>query len=113
MIQVWRIDSQGFYLEPDMKNEEELTEFDITTPVNTDETNTFYKPKWDDEKWIEGWTQEEIDEWKAQNNQPSIPSELEVLKEENKMLKTQVQAMTENQTFLEDCIVELAQEVYK
>lgn len=40
-------------------------------------------------------------------------SPMELLQEENKILRIQVQAMTENQTFLEDCIIELAQEVYK
>lgn len=46
-------------------------------------------------------------------NEKNEKMELEILQEENRILKTQVQAMTENQTFLEDCIVELAQEVYK
>jgi len=42
-----------------------------------------------------------------------IPMTLKELEEENKRLKTQVSAMNDNQTFLEDCIIELAQEVCK
>jgi len=38
---------------------------------------------------------------------------MELIQEENAMLKLQVSAMNTNQTFLEDCIIELAQEVYK
>lgn len=38
---------------------------------------------------------------------------LEIVQEENTILKKQIQAMTENQTFLENCIIELAQEIYK
>ena len=74
---VWKIDNQGFYVEPDTKNEEELTEFDITIPpytVNEDGSISMLltKQKWNGIEWVEGWTQEEIDEWKAQQNQPSI-----------------------------------------
>lgn len=37
----------------------------------------FYKPKWNKEKWIEGATQEEIDEITKPKPQP--PSEMETL----------------------------------
>lgn len=49
----------------------------------TDLTNYYecIKPKWNNEKWIEGATQEEIDEYNKQqelNNQEQVPSELEI-----------------------------------
>ncbi len=61
MIQVYKIDENGFYtFETDRV--EEPNELEITTPCNTCEENTFYKPKWTGETWVEGATQEEIDE---------------------------------------------------
>lgn len=40
------------------------------------------------------------------------PTEMELLKEENKMLKAKVDALTEQNTFHEELIVEMAQQVY-
>lgn len=40
------------------------------------------------------------------------PSLLENLKEENKILKAQLQAQTERSDFIEDCIAEMATVVY-
>jgi len=65
-MQIWEIDNIGFFTgKTSIVDDENLTEFDISTPVNTDETNTFYKPKWTGEQWVEGWTQEEIEEYNA------------------------------------------------
>lgn len=44
---------------------------------------------------------------------PEVKTITEILQEENKILKIQIQAMNSNQMFLEDCIIELAQEIYK
>ena len=45
-----------------------------------------------------------------------IPNEhddiIESLTKENKVLKAQVAALTENQTFLENCLIEVGQVVY-
>lgn len=38
---------------------------------------------------------------------------LEILKDENKLLKAQIQAQQERSDFIEDCIAEMAMEVYK
>ena len=40
------------------------------------------------------------------------PGELEILQAENKTLKAQVQALSEQQGFYEDCIAEMASVVY-
>lgn len=48
-----KIDANGFFIEDTPFYEEGV--IDIECPEG------FSKPKWDDEKWIEGATQEEID----------------------------------------------------
>lgn len=65
-----------------------------------------YKPKWnfDTEDWVEGATQEEIDE--LSKPQPQEPSELD-------LLHAQVQASNDYVDFLEEVVVELIQEVYQ
>lgn len=40
------------------------------------------------------------------------PSDIEILQEENKILKAKNQALSESVQFLEDCIVEMAEIVY-
>lgn len=40
------------------------------------------------------------------------PGELEILQAENRMLKAQVDALSEQQAFYEDCIAEMASVVY-
>ncbi len=79
-MQIWKIDYKGFFTESMIINEEELTELDIVAPVNTDETNTFYKPKWNGMEWIEGATAEEIAEWNEQQNSPPLSKQIEDLK---------------------------------
>lgn len=61
MTQVFIIDCEGFYT-GETKCVEEPSELEIVIPCNTCEEDTFYKPKWDEGKWIEGATQKEIDE---------------------------------------------------
>lgn len=43
---------------------------------------------------------------------PMPPTPTEVLQEENRLLRAQVQAATERQDFVEDCIAEMAAQVY-
>lgn len=60
-------------------------------------------------------TPEEILEQEAANQPeptPSIPEEVEALKNENFMLKAQIQAMSDRNDFIEDCIAEMAMQVY-
>ena len=57
----------------ELKEDEKL----ITEPI----TEFFIKPKWSGKEWIEGATQEEIDEYNKQqelNNIEQVPSELEI-----------------------------------
>ena len=63
-----------FFIRDDFTYNED-TEFGLdTTPAQG-----LYKPKWDGDKWVEGATQEEIDE--LTKPQPHEPTELEVLQQ--------------------------------
>ncbi len=120
MVQVYKIDEKGFYIfETDCV--EEPNELEITNPCNTCEENTFYKPKWTGEMWVEGATQEEIDEINKIDICPTKTLEerleeaeqrLTESEEEKKLLKAQVEANTSTQEFLESCLMEMAEVVY-
>lgn len=58
----------------------------------------FYWPKWNGTEWVEGGI--------APEPQPVIPSEVEIL-------QAQVKASDDRADFLEECLVEMAQLVYK
>jgi hypothetical protein len=80
MKQVWKIDTDGFYLEPvKIQDDEELTEdlIDIEPPQGA------HKARFDGEKWVETVPQDEID---AQLNPPIEKTEIDILKEENAQL---------------------------
>lgn len=73
--QVYKIDDNGFYVEPVLVSvDEELTEDLVEIPF----PNGLYRPKWTGTEWIEGATQEEIDNIK--NQQPE-PNEVEKIKQ--------------------------------
>ena len=98
---------------------------DLEYGLNTEPAQGFYKPKWSGEitvvegtitedeegnvtvgegEWVEGATQEEIDE--LTKPQPQEPTELD-------LLHAQVQASNDYVDLLEEVVVELIQEVYK
>ena len=86
--------------------------------LNVEPSQGLYKPKWSGEiiedeegnitvsegEWIEGATQEEIDE--LTKPQPQVPTEID-------LLQAQVQASSDYVDLLEEVVVELIQEVYK
>ena len=86
--------------------------------LNTEPAQGLYKPKWSGElsedeegnvtvgegEWVEGATQEEIDE--LTKPQPHEPSEIE-------LLQAQIQASNDYVDLLEEVVVELIQEVYQ
>lgn len=120
MIQVYKIDEYGFYTFETYKVEEP-NEFEITTPCKTCEEDDFYKPKWEGDRWVEGATQEDINEINKIDICPTktleerveeLEQENKLLKQENKMLYTQVEANASNNEFLESCMMEMAQVVY-
>lgn len=118
MTQVWLIDKQGFYTFKTY-HVKEVNELEIEIPCNTCKENTFYKPRWDGEKWIEGATQQEIDKINKMDicsdsvkTNKELQEENEQLKAELKTTRKQLQATTQQQEFLESCIMEIAQVVY-
>lgn len=57
-------------------------------------------------------TAEEIEADKAKLPKPVIPKTNAELEQENKLLKAQLNAATERSDFIEDCIAEMAVQVY-
>ena len=57
-------------------------------------------------------TEEELEVDRAARPEPIIPPTNAELAEENKLLKQQVSALTDQQSFYEDCIAEMAEVVY-
>ena len=87
MLYVRIIDEQGFFLEDGFV--EDLTEFTIETPCPAG----FYKPRWSGEKWVEGLTQEEINELKKPR--PKEISLEERLEQTEQLLQATTLAFTE------------------
>lgn len=76
--QVWRIDDNGFYT-GESYFVEEPSENEISEPIFVG----YVKPKWNGLEWMEGATEQEIQEWQEeQRNQPKIPSKDEILEQE-------------------------------
>ena len=72
--------------------------------IYIDDLPNMLKPKWDGEQWIETASQEEIDEMtKLQKPKPT----------EMDLLQAQVKASRDYMDFLEEVIVEMAQEIYE
>ncbi len=66
---------------------------DIEFGLNVEPAQGLYAPKWDGDKWVEGATQEEIDELtKPQPQEPTIEERLEQTEE---LLRTVTMAFTE------------------
>ena len=70
---VRKIDDNGYFIEDAFV--EEITEFTIETPCS----QGLYKPKWNGNEWVEGLTQDEIDNIKS--NPPIASLTLEELAE--------------------------------
>ena len=57
-------------------------------------------------------TEEEIEADRAAIPVPVVPPTNEELEQENKLLRAQIQAAVDRQDFIEDCIAEMAMQVY-
>ena len=57
-------------------------------------------------------TEEEIEANRAAIPAPVVPPTNEELEQENKLLRAQIQAAVDRQDFIEDCIAEMAMQVY-
>lgn len=77
MKQVYRIDADGYYVEPVIADETPSDCIEIQPPQG------LYRAKWTGSEWIEDMAQEEIDRFK---NQPRPKTQLEILQETVDML---------------------------
>lgn len=58
------------------------------------------------------YTQEELDRIEAERNKPTDAERISQLESEKKLLTAQVQALSDRNDFMEDCIAEMATIVY-
>ena len=73
------------------------------------------KPAWDEEIPIQiyvPYTQEELDRIEAERNKPTDAERISQLESEKKLLTARVQALSDRNDFMEDCIAEMATIVY-
>lgn len=73
--QGWLIDENGFKVDSATTDGDAVNVITVPFPVDI----VLHKPKWNDTNWIEGATQEEIDE--ITKVEPSPPTEEERIKE--------------------------------
>ena len=89
MIQVWVYDENGYLIGDDFVDK--VVDGMTLTPPNG---LGLYCKKWDGEKWVEGWTQEEIQAWEdKQNNicpEPTDKERITKLEEEKSILAENV-----------------------
>lgn len=120
---VFIYDKNNFFIKPLLiELVEDGMRYTEVSPLSNGLTGSMpFKPVFDETNqiWSEGATQEEIDAWNEVNNKPSEPNEMEVLNEqvvalekENKLLKAQVEVLSQTADFHEELIAEMAMQVY-
>jgi hypothetical protein len=100
------IDEDGLFIEDVILSVDEPLSDDL---IDIEVPEGFYHPRWNGEAWEEGLTPEEIE---ALQNQPTKPDDIEILKQENILLKAQNQALSDRADFQEELIAEIAMMVY-
>lgn len=97
----------------ELKQGESLVEANPPTmKVNADSVG-FIKPLWNGTEWAESATPQEIAEWDREHPAPiPVPTDVEILQKENRLLKAQVSVLTDRNDMLEECIMEIADVVY-
>ena len=73
MIQVWKIDQDGYLIETRLINETEKKENDVTIGFN----QGFIKPRWNGVTWVEGATKEEQEKYKQSEENTRNNSSIE------------------------------------
>jgi N-methylhydantoinase B/oxoprolinase/acetone carboxylase alpha subunit len=79
--QIYRIDQDGYFIEPVLISEDEKTPADC---VEVFPTSGMYKQKWNGTAWVEGLSQAEID---ALKNVAEPVSELDKLKKNQELMQ--------------------------
>jgi hypothetical protein len=106
IIQANLVDTDGFISEPIIVNDMDVLPVNI---IRQPVPDGLYIPRWVNSEWTEGAT----DEYKYSVDNPSKePSEVEILIQENTLLKAQIQATTDRSDFHEELIAEMAMMVY-
>lgn len=85
MIQVYRIDEEGYFVEPVLVPDEKSIPEDCVTEFPS---YGLFKPKWDGGRWVEGLSEEEIKAILEESNKPRPPTieeQIQQLREEKKM----------------------------
>ena len=75
----------------------------------------FLSPIWDGSDWRETAAADEIAAWEKEHPAPEVkptPMSNAELEAENKLLKAQIAAQSDRADFVEDCIAEMAMQVY-
>lgn len=98
-----------------LKDGEQLV--DASPPVMRQHAGStgFISPIWDGSQWAETAAADEIAAWEKAHPAPEVkpaPMSNAELEAENKLLKQQVSALADQQSFYEDCIAEMAEIVY-
>jgi hypothetical protein len=108
------IDEQGFEINVVLLDTHDSEGKPREIPPNYVPGNTapLFVPRWDRETdtWVEGATEEYIDQ--ATTVSDDQPTEMELLKQENTLLKAQMQANSDRSDFHEELIAEMAMLVY-
>ena len=98
-----------------LKDGEQLV--DASPPVMRQHAGStgFISPVWDGSDWPETATADEIAAWEKEHPAPEVvpsPMSNAELEAENKLLKAQIAAQSDRADFVEDCIAEMAMQVY-
>lgn len=98
-----------------LKDGEQLV--DASPPVMRQHAGStgFISPVWDGSDWQETATADEIAVWEKEHPAPEVvpsPMSNAELEAENKLLKAQIAAQSDRADFVEDCIAEMAMQVY-
>ena len=98
-----------------LKDGEQLV--DASPPVMRQHAGStgFISPIWDGSQWAETAAADEIAAWEQEHPAPeAVPSPMSnaELEAENKLLKAQIAAQSDRADFVEDCIAEMAMQVY-
>lgn len=98
-----------------LKDGEQLV--DASPPVMRQHVGStgFIAPIWDGSDWAETATADEIAAWEQEHPAPEVvpaPMTNAELEAENKLLKAQITAQSDRADFVEDCIAEMAMQVY-
>lgn len=75
----------------------------------------FISPVWDGSQWAETAAADEIAAWEQAHPAPEVkpaPMSNAELEAENKLLKAQIAAQSDRADFVDDCIAEMAMQVY-